>query len=116
MQSGHLGLEIQSNILEAEEIRPKLHGSIWGLERADPLLNLLSRIQICGPVGRSLPRSSVHGIPQAKKHWSGLLFPTPGHPSYPGIKPKSLAFPSLAGRLLTSVPPYYLFTLPLSST
>ena len=31
---------------------------------------------LCDPVDHSLPRSSIHGIFQAK-YWSGLLFPSP---------------------------------------
>ena len=37
-----------------------------------------------------------------RKYWSGLLFPTPGYLSDPGIEPKSLASPALAGRFFTS--------------
>ena len=37
--------------------------------------------------------------------WSGLLFPPPWDLPDPGIKPKSLVSPALAGRLFTTVPP-----------
>ena len=33
-----------------------------------------------------------------QEYWSGLLFPTPGDLSNPGIEPASLASPALAGR------------------
>jgi len=37
-----------------------------------------------------------------QEYWSGLLFPTPGDLSHPGIKSMS---PALAGRFFTTVPP-----------
>ena len=37
------------------------------------------------------------GFPR-QEYWSGVLFPSPGHPPDPGIK---LASPALAGRLYT---------------
>ena len=37
-----------------------------------------------------------------QKYWSGLPFPSPGDLPDPGIKPTSLASPSLAGRFFTS--------------
>ena len=46
--------------------------------------------------------SSVHGILQAKR---GLPFPSPEDLPDPGIKPKSLGSPALAGRFFTTVPP-----------
>ena len=39
----------------------------------------------------SLPGSSIHGIFK-QEYWSGLPFPSPGDPPYPGIKPVSLAW------------------------
>ena len=33
---------------------------------------------LCDPMDFSLPGSSVHGILQARNHWSGLPFPSPG--------------------------------------
>ena len=36
--------------------------------------------------------------------WSGLLFPTPGDLPDPGIQPKSLGSPALAGRFVTTSP------------
>ena len=38
----------------------------------------------------NLPRSSVHGILQAK-YWSGVPFPSPGDLPNPEIKPRSPA-------------------------
>ena len=38
----------------------------------------------------SLPGSSVHGIFQARKNWSGLPLPTPGDLLDPGIEPHFL--------------------------
>jgi len=37
-----------------------------------------------------------------QEYWSGLPCPPPWDLSYPGIKPKSLAFPALAGRFFTT--------------
>ena len=45
---------------------------------------------LCDPVDHSLPRSSVHGIFQAK-YWSGLLFPSPEDLPQPRIEPGSPA-------------------------
>ena len=39
-----------------------------------------------------------------QEYWSGLLFPTSGHLSDPGIKPMSLVSPALAGGFLTTAP------------
>ena len=39
-----------------------------------------------------------------QEYWSGLPFPTPEDLPDPGIKPKSLASPSLAGRLFNTAP------------
>ena len=39
-----------------------------------------------------------------QEYWSGLPFPTLGHLPNPGIKPVSLASPTLAGRFFTTVP------------
>jgi len=39
-----------------------------------------------------------------QENWSGLPSPPPGDLPNPGIKPQSLVFPALAGRLFT-IPP-----------
>ena len=36
-----------------------------------------------------------------QEYWSGMSFPTPGGLPYPGIKPMSLTFLALAGKLFT---------------
>ena len=41
----------------------------------------------------------------SKQEWSGLPFPSPGKAPNPGIKPKSLMSPALAGLLFTIVLP-----------
>ena len=38
-------------------------------------------------------------------YWSGVPFPTPGALPHPGIEPRSLVFPALAGRFFTTEPP-----------
>ena len=40
-----------------------------------------------------------------QEYWSGLPCPPPGNLPDPGVKPKSLAFPALAGGLFTTAPP-----------
>ena len=52
---------------------------------------------LCDPTDYSLSGSSVQGIP-SQGYWSGLPSPIPGDLPNPGIKPSSLAFPTLAGR------------------
>ena len=44
------------------------------------------------------------GFPR-QEYWSGLLFPPPQDLPDPGIKPSTLASPTLAVRFLTIVPP-----------
>ena len=41
------------------------------------------------------------GFPK-QEYWSGLPFLPPGDLPDPGIKPASLGFPALAGRILTT--------------
>ena len=52
----------------------------------------------CNPQGTSLHRLS------RQEYWSGLPFPTSAHFPDPGIKPRYLASPALAGRFLTTMP------------
>ena len=58
----------------------------------------------CDPMDCSPPGSSFPGISQARI-LSGLPFPTSGDLRNPGIKPASLAAPTLAGRFFTTEPP-----------
>ena len=44
------------------------------------------------------------GFPR-QEYWSRLPFPPSGDLPNPGIKPVSLAFPTLAGGFFTTVPP-----------
>ena len=37
-----------------------------------------------------------------QEYWSALPFPTPGHLPHPGIEPRSLKYPALAGRFFIS--------------
>ena len=62
---------------------------------------LQSCLTLCDHMDSSLPGSSVHGICQARI-WSGLSCPPPWDLSDPGIKPKSLMSPALAGGLFTT--------------
>ena len=45
------------------------------------------------------------GLFPRKESWSGLLCPPPGELPNPGMEPKSLVSPALAGRIFTSAPP-----------
>ena len=56
---------------------------------------------LCDPMDYRPPGSSVHGISQARI-LSGLPFPSPGDLPNPGIEPKSLLSPALAGGFFTS--------------
>ena len=49
----------------------------------------------------SPPGFSVHGFSR-QEYWSGLPFPSPGDLANPGIEPKSLRSPALAGRFFTT--------------
>ena len=40
-----------------------------------------------------------------QEYWSGMLFPTPGDISEPGIEPTLLASPALLGGFFTTAPP-----------
>ena len=40
-----------------------------------------------------------------QEYWSGLPFPTPGDLPDPGIEPKALLYPALAGGLFITAPP-----------
>ena len=57
---------------------------------------------LCHLMDCSLPGSSVHGIFQARKKWSGLPFPSPGALPDPGVEPGS---PTLQADSLPSEPP-----------
>ena len=52
----------------------------------------------------SLPCSSVHGNFPGQESLSGSPFPPPGDLPHPGIKPESLASPTLAGRFFATAP------------
>ena len=57
---------------------------------------------LCNSMDCSSLASSVHGIFQARKYWSGLPFPSPGDFLNPRIEPVS---PALAGGFFTTEPP-----------
>ena len=73
------------------------------VEYACSLTKSLSRVQLCDPMDRSPPDSSVHGISQARTlAWVAIL--SPGDLSDPGMEPGSPASPALAGGFFTTVP------------
>ena len=56
------------------------------------------------------PQTITHQAPVSvescrQEYWSGLLFPTPGDLTDPGIGPVSLASPALSGRFFSTAPP-----------
>ena len=56
------------------------------------------------------PRTVAHQAPLSmgfsrQEYWRGVPFPTPGDLPDPGVEPKSLSFPALAGRFFTTEPP-----------
>ena len=60
-----------------------------------------SCLTLCSPKNCSPPGSSVQGILQARiLEW--IAMPSPGDLSKPGIEPKSLISPALAGRFSTT--------------
>ena len=59
-----------------------------------------SCLTLCDPMDWCPSGPSV-GFPR-QEYWSKLLFPSPGYPPDPGIKPAS---PALASRFFTSEPP-----------
>ena len=65
-------------------------GSVWAMAKL-----LQSCPTLCGPMDRSLPGSSVHGILQARiLEW--VAFPSPGDLPNPGIKPRSPALQAVS--------------------
>ena len=67
------------------------------------MLSPFRREQPCEPRDCIPPGSSVQGILQ-QEHWSGLLCWPPGDLSNPGIRPKCLPSPALAGGFFITVP------------
>ena len=66
--------------------------------------SLQSCLTLSDPIDHSPPGSSVHGTLQ-QEHWSGLPCPPPGGLPNPGIQPRSLRSPALAGGFFTTRPP-----------
>ena len=60
---------------------------------------------LCDPMDCSLPGSFVHGIFSRQEYWSGLPSCTLRVLPDPGFELAYLAFPTLAGGFLTTVPP-----------
>ena len=66
-----------------------------------PAKSLQSCLTLCNSMDCSLPRFSVHGVPQAGI-LEGLPCPSLGHLPYPGIEPLSLTSAALAGEFFTT--------------
>ena len=63
-----------------------------------------SLVEVCDPMGCSLPGSFAHGIFQARiLEW--VAIPSPGDLLNPGNEPASLASPALAGGFFATEPP-----------
>ena len=66
------------------------------------MLSCFSCVQLCDPMGCSLPGSSVHEILSARiLEWVAMPSP-PGDLPDPGIKPMSLRSPAFADRFFTT--------------
>ena len=65
------------------------------------VLNRLSCLTLCFPMGCSLPGSSVHGILR-QEYWSGLPCPPPGIFLTLGSNPQISHLPALAGGFFTT--------------
>ena len=66
------------------------------------VLSHFSRVRLCVTiriVACQVPLSTGFS---RKEYWSGLPFPSPGDLPNPGIKPRSLMSPALAGRFFTT--------------
>ena len=65
---------------------------------------MLSRVRLFETLWTIAHQASLSMGFSRQEYWSGLLFPSPGDLSDPGIKPASLAFPALAGMVFTTEP------------
>ena len=66
------------------------------------LTHTLSHVQFFSTL-RAVPcQASVFMQFPSQEYWNRLPFLTPGDPSDPGIEPKSLVAPALAGRFFTT--------------
>ena len=61
-------------------------------------------LALCNPMD-SRPQAPLSMGFSRQEYWSGLPFPTPGDFPKPQIRPMSLACPTLAGRVFTTVTP-----------
>ena len=83
----------------------------WPVKSWDdfPMATLAKSLQSCptlrDSLGPSPPGSSVRGISR-QECWSGVPFPPPGDLPDPGIEPKSLMPPALAGGFFTTSAPW----------
>ena len=59
---------------------------------------------LCNSVTEACQVSLFMGFSR-QEYWSGLPFPSPGDLPDPGIEPRSLMFPALAGRFFTTSTP-----------
>ena len=65
------------------------------------VLSQFSHVRLCDPVDVSPPGSAARGIFQ-EEYWSGLPGVPPEDLPNPGIEPKSLTVPALAGGFFTT--------------
>ena len=67
----------------------------------------LSHVQLFATSGIETHQAPLSMEFLRQEYWSGLLFPTPGHLSDPGIETASLVSPALAGRFFNTEPPVF---------
>ena len=67
----------------------------------------LSHVQLFATSGIETHQAPLSMEFLRQEYWSGLLFPTPGHISDPGIETASLVSPALAGRFFNTEPPVF---------
>ena len=80
----------------------KVDQNLGSMKKACMHAQLLSHVQLCGPMDRSLSGSPLYrGFPR-QEYWSGLPFPPLGDFPHPGIEPMPPAF---AGVFFTTEPP-----------
>ena len=66
------------------------------------ILNHFSHVQPCHPMDHIACQAFLSMGFSRQEYWSGLPCPPPGDIPDPGIKPKSLMSPALAGRFFTT--------------
>ena len=77
-------------------------GNNWITMKRVSILSCFSHVWLCDPMDCRPPGSSLSMGFSRQEYWSGLPCPPPGGLPNPGIKPKSLTSPALAGGFSTT--------------